>query len=549
MMASEDETTREVPIVEVTIKGESRHFDLDDLITMLGLGPWTCLYLSVASLYGFSQVMNVMGSVFMAPPVPFTCTDVDGQTVLPVNGTECWVQLVNNSNGSRETVPCKNFSYSHETFETTVTEDYDLVCSRTPLHVMFQMSISIGCCGGAIIGLIIGDRYGRQTVVWYSAVCSAICAAVLVAKVSDYNVVLIARFFIGVFTITLNLPSIALAIEMCPMKYRAMYGVLSGLTFLAGMFTMTAVSYTTRNWRIMQFTASMGTFITVLVANPLVSLESPRWLVTKGRLKDAEKTLRHIARYNNKTNSLPDDLHLHLSAVYRHQQECRKSTEPLSSWQHLKSLYASKYMRKITVINYLMWYNKSLLYLAIPLNANHFSSVFVYMSLLAVSEIPAYTITGAITTKFGRKRVISIYLMVVVVMQGSMVIMMGVHYENGWLNYAMSAVAYTFVASSSQVNVLYTTELFPTSVRTLAFSAAVIIYTIGLVTPSGFTMLVPISMPWVPTLFYCFIAALAGSLVLLLPETNGQPLHQTVDEYVQFAQEKENNSENTFLIR
>jgi len=53
------------------------------------------------------------------------------------------------------------------------------------------------------------------------------------------------------------------------------------------------------------------------------------------------------------------------------------------------------------------------------------------MAALGVAEIPAYTITAPITTKFGRKKVVIICLALTAVLEIILAILEGIQYDNG----------------------------------------------------------------------------------------------------------------------
>ncbi|KAK7108047.1 hypothetical protein V1264_015849 [Littorina saxatilis] len=83
-----------------------------------------------------------------------------------------------------------------------------------------------------------------------------------------------------------------------------MLGAAWQIVWLVGPFILAGLSYVLRDWRHLQLAGSLPPVI-FLVYWWIVP-ESPRWLVSKGRVDEAMVTLSKVARVNG--NSLPTSL-------------------------------------------------------------------------------------------------------------------------------------------------------------------------------------------------------------------------------------------------
>ena len=79
---------------------------------------------------------------------------------------------------------------------------------------------------------------------------------------------------------------------------RGLFGILFYIPYGLGIASTAIFGYFVRHWRYLQ----LVTIVPMLLYLILVSFvpESPRWLVSQGKVKQAEKILRSIAKTNKK---------------------------------------------------------------------------------------------------------------------------------------------------------------------------------------------------------------------------------------------------------
>ncbi|KAF2359842.1 Major facilitator sugar transporter-like, partial [Trinorchestia longiramus] len=96
----------------------------------------------------------------------------------------------------------------------------------------------------------------------------------------------------------------------------------------------------------------------------------------------------------------------------------------------------------------------------------------------------------------------------------------------------VSVGAYTALVGVSQMVTILTSELYPTSVRSLGSSMGYLSNNLGNCVPPLLEMLLPTQDSHASLLVYASLALFNCYLSLHLPETNERRLYDTVDELV-----------------
>lgn len=95
------------------------------------------------------------------------------------------------------------------------------------------------------------------------------------------------------------------AIEVLAPSWRGLAGNLFCLPFALGYMVLPGVAYYIRDWRNLQYALSAPSLI--LFVTWYFLPESPRWLLRKGRIQEAEAILRQAAERNGRKKELPVD--------------------------------------------------------------------------------------------------------------------------------------------------------------------------------------------------------------------------------------------------
>jgi len=524
---------------------KDKNVTLEDILENVGVGIWSYIIFFASSINVALMAITLVSSEYTAPKLDFWCAEVNATVgVEPIEGTQCSVM---DDGVERQ---CENFIFDDSLYHSTITEQFSLVCGRASLLPLYQIITTIGGCVGQLFGGVTSEKLGRARMLWWVTVLQAGCLALLLLSPS-YAGVLVARFFQGVGAYISCNVAFTIGMEVCPQRYRSFYGILYALPYAFMMIILAGGAYAIRDWQPLTLAMAAPLFLMLLLANPWVLDESPRYLVSKARLEEAERVLKRAAWLNGGT--LPPNLGETLARVY---QEEHAANDSLSLAARVKSLFATKQMRLLTGVQAVIWLVLGIVYMYIPLRVDSFSSPYLTMGLLGVVEIPAYTLIAPITARLGRRSVIAATLLLggAIVLANNVVVatVPGVA-ETSTL--VTDIAAYMFFCAAWQVSQTHRAEVFPTTARSVASSVTYSVSSLGFAIPPFFDALManaPEDMQWTQTTVYGLLAFLAAALIFKLPETNKKPLKETVPEYILNINDKKlkkyNNKINKIML-
>ncbi|XP_025099664.1 organic cation transporter-like protein [Pomacea canaliculata] len=191
-----------------------------------------------------------------------------------------------------DTAKCSQWVYNKEVFDLTVISELNLVCEDKNL-VTLANSILMGglFCGSIILGTL-SDLIGRKKTMLIG-IAGQFCVALATGFISNYIAFIVLRFLTTLFGIGFYLAAFVAALELVGPDKRVLAGVLIGLFWCVGLFLILLLAYLLPNWHHLQIAVSCVN----LLFFPYYWLipESPRWLVSRGRIQEASAIVRHAA--------------------------------------------------------------------------------------------------------------------------------------------------------------------------------------------------------------------------------------------------------------
>ncbi|CAK1543406.1 unnamed protein product [Leptosia nina] len=222
---------------------------------------------------------------------------------------------------SNDTIACQNgWSFSTSLYKRTLVSEYSLVCDSDWLPRTSNALFWVGSIFGNLFFGWMSDRYGRRPTI-ILMIFLQVPLSIATSFPGSYWTYIVLRIFCGLFFPALYQLPFILALELMPPAQRTNAGIVVGMLFATGMCLLAFLAYLLRDW----YYISLATSIPFILLYGFVFIlpESPRWLVGRGRIADAEKVLRNIAGKNN--IALPRGFLLELHKTIKEEDELELS--------------------------------------------------------------------------------------------------------------------------------------------------------------------------------------------------------------------------------
>ncbi|XP_022107241.1 solute carrier family 22 member 13-like [Acanthaster planci] len=323
------------------------------------------------------------------------------------------------------------------------------------------------------------------------------------------------RFIAGFGNLGAYLSLFVLVMEYVGNAWRTPVTMFVAIVFSVGYFFIATAAMHLREWRALSLALSVTSVVLFI---PTIFLqESIRWLVSKGRIDEAEKVIRRVAKFNRKT--LPDALFD--KEDIEKEMEAKKSAIPPSALD----LYKTPNMAVKTLNMQYNWFVNSLVYYGLSqstgdLGVDDYWAFFVSGAV----EIPAMIYATFGVEWFGRKWNTGILEVI-----GGAACLATIVIPTGTWRIVVAMVGKFCISATFGIIYLYSTELFPTPVRVVGLGLCSVAARIGGIL-SPIILLLKNSVADLPLILFGSSTVVAGFLALLLPETRGQQLPQTLKE-------------------
>uniref|UniRef100_A0A4W3KEI8 Solute carrier family 22 member 3 n=1 Tax=Callorhinchus milii TaxID=7868 RepID=A0A4W3KEI8_CALMI len=405
-----------------------------------------------------------------------------------------------------------NDGWVFESSRSSIVIEYELVCKDAWMLDMSQASIETGFLVGAIITGYIADRFGRKVCLLISLFGVAL-TGIIVSFAPNYPLFLIFRILQGIFGRGISWLSVTT--EIVGAKYRKVVAIITQSAFGVGIMLLPGIAYWIRSWKGLQIAASVPNFILLLYC--CLIPESPRWLLSRKRNREAFKITQHMAEQNGKC----------LPANYNEMLLGENITGEISN-PSILDLFRTPQMRKHTLILMYSWFTGAVVYLGLILRLGlQEDDVYFDVFIAGVVELPATFLSVIAVDRVGRRKPFILSNL----MAGLFcVISIFISKEMYWLKSCLVTLGRFAITMSFSVLYLVNTELYPTSIRNLGVSVCSSLSDIGgIVTPF---LLFRLGFIWseLPIIVFGVLALSCSGLLLLLPETRGMRLPETVED-------------------
>lgn len=373
-------------------------------------------------------------------------------------------------------------------------------------------SVFLGIFFGTIFGGWLTDLVGRR-VMFIVDVLAIGVFSVLSVFASDSLQLVLARFAIGVFVGADYPIATSLIAEFTPKEHRSIsMGVVSAAWYLgatAAAFVGFALIGFENGWKWMLGSAVIPCVILLIGRHDIP--ESPLWLQSKGRFKEARAVM---------------------DRVFGKDIEIDKAEQPTKT--SVRLLFKSGYFKRIIYLGILTLCQVVPMYAIYtfgPAIMTAFGLSEGPMAILGESAVSLFFLIGTIPAMFwlnslGRRPLLigSLFFMAVGL------VILGIFPNAPILVVIIAFGLYAFFSGGPGIlQWLYPNELFPTNVRASAVGISISISRVGTIISTYCTPLMLENFGIGPTMLVAASLVILGLVlsVLMAPETRGQSLHES----------------------
>ncbi|XP_052244562.1 organic cation transporter protein-like [Dreissena polymorpha] len=422
------------------------------------------------------------------------------------------------------TSECDSWVYDQATFKSTFFTKINLVCSEELARANANTAMFVGHLIGAISIGLVADMFGRKKALVVSIVVF-IVAAFGSAFARTYEVFVCFRFLQGVGTLSMYTTLFVIGLELVGPSYRVAAGMLINFFWSVGLYVLCLTAFLVRSYFPLQLALACPTVI--LVLHIWLVPESPRWLMSKGRYQEANQILQKCAKVNGVT--LPDYL------IDYDIDDVTKTSQSV-----LKMFTVPRLLLR-TLIIYFNWIVVNMVYYGLTLNVGDLSGdIYVNFAINSTMELGAYIMCLLLLNRVGCR-----WLHASTMILGGASCLCTIFStlyalpEHAWITVVLANVGKFGISASFAIIYFWSAELFPTLVRNSGMGSSSMVGIVGTIL-SPYTMELGKVIPGnfgkaLPLIIFGGLSLAAGLLSLLLPETKGAVLPESVRDAEKFG--------------
>ncbi|XP_043552226.1 solute carrier family 22 member 2-like isoform X2 [Chiloscyllium plagiosum] len=394
---------------------------------------------------------------------------------------------------------------------SSIVTEFELVCADSWKLDLSQACLNLGFTLGTVIMGYGADRFGRKSSFLFATfVTSAL--GLVVPFLPNYTWFLIFRTLQGLFSKGSWVCAYVFITELVGLQYRRTVGILYQVCFSSGMMLLAAVAYFIPDWRNLQLATTIPGFF-FLTYYWLIP-ESPRWMLSQKKNTEAVNVIQQMAKRNGKSFSKKIEI------VEEHSEDFNRPS--------FVELVRTPQMRKHTFILTFNWFAITLVYQGLIMRLGTLGgNIYLDFFISGAVEIPAAILILSTIERIGRRLPFAAGGL----LSGSTCLIAAFIPESiSWLATAIAFVGKLGITICIEMVIFVNTELYPTFIRNLGVSACSSLCDIGGIAAPFIVYRLSEIWMGLPLVVLGVLGLIVGGLVLLLPETKGMTLPDTVED-------------------
>ncbi|GAA6234857.1 solute carrier family 22 member 4-like isoform X1 [Lates japonicus] len=427
-----------------------------------------------------------------------------------------WTETVGLDNDTEQCLD--GWVYSTERYTATVVSEWDLVCDNAWKVPFSTSSFFLGVLIGSFVSGHLSDRFGRKPVFYFTMVLQTVTALIQATSVS-WVMFCILNCLRGLGQISNYIASLVLGSEILSQSARVSFTLLChSLGFGIGYALLPLFAYFIRGWRMLLVATAIPGFL--FIPTWWLIPESPRWLLQKGRVEEAELVIRNAA----KMNRVP------VPEVIFEAGECleimqNKGEEP-QTYTYM-DLIRTRNMRNITVLSVFIWMSTAIVFYGLSLNTSNLNgNVYLNCFISGAFDIVSYVASWLLINRAPRPTLLFSTLMFC----GIMLLIIKLVPEDMHLMFQVLALLGKMGVSGAYCfTYVFATELIPTVVRNMGLGIGSTAARIGTII-CPYVIYMGVYSKILPYIIFGTISIMAAVVGLFLPDTRNCKLPNLISQ-------------------
>lgn len=468
--------------------------------TTYALAPSVCNY------YNYSQEM-----------IEYIRDNYEG-LMLDVNATK---RIQNDT----ELVACSAWSYDTSEFHDTAVTENDWVCQKAHYTPdLFTLAV-VGLILGTFVFSTVADFFGRKTSFYVGTATVIVFTLCMIPTSYNFHIFAFFKVMAAFGMLPLFQSPLNILCEISNVSKRGYVICYACMAWSLGNIAFPLVGYLIASWKPLKVVSVVP--LAFLFFTWKLLPESPRWLVSKGRTKEATSILKKIAETNDVIP--PPDLGARIEKLSESTKE--------QSMGYL-SLFGSSVLAIRTILMTIGFTASAFVYYQMVINVSNMAgNTFLNLFLLGLVEGPGNMIGTLMANKIGRRWTHSGLLLLNSVLFATVMGLVQFQYTTTWGSAVISSLCMLLkmnISATFVVAYIQAMEVFPTCVRQSGIGFCTFIsQTISIGGPYCIALgTTDLRYPYLVMFLICVTGSVATSF---LPETVGAKLPETLEDANQFG--------------